>query len=322
MINFNKFILSCFICLLVISSSVFADNLTVHQIDVGLGICAVAEAENGVKLMIDTGRSGSVDSVVQYLFANNLTTIDYLVVSHAHSDHYGGAAGFVSGGIEFLNVFDNGHVTNSSWVSPAEKNAYLNAVGSRLHTITAGWSVALGPSTTAQCLYVNGKYADGTTFDYDGVENNSSAVILISHGLYSHFFPADIYTDVEAGFAELPCPLSALTVAHHGLNTSTTQSFLDATLPEIGLLSVPDWPSFPSSNVIDRLESVGTYLYLTRRGGDPRGDVRTNIVINTDGVSSFIVEPDDEYFIPESCLFSFFILILLLKHGQNRTKMD
>jgi|GEM_PF-2781297 len=164
MINSNKFILSCFICLLVISSSVFADNLTVHQIDVGLGICAVAKAENGVKLMIDTGRLGFVDSVVQYLFANNLTTIDYLVVSHAHRDHYGGAAGLVSNGITFLNVFDNGHVTNAVWVPSEAKTAYLNALGSRLHTITAGWSVALGPSTTAQCLYVNGKYASGTTF--------------------------------------------------------------------------------------------------------------------------------------------------------------
>lgn len=277
-----------------------ADTINVHQVRVGHGNCVLIDMNGTKRIMIDTASAAGVPVVTEYLQSQNITTVDWLIVSHAHQDHFGGTAGLISNGITFLSVWDNGHITSNSFVDPAMAAAYNAAVGSIRQTITAGWAQTAGPDTHLRCLYVNGEYADGTIFDYDSVENNASAVMHLEHGNYTHLFPGDIYASVEPHIGLLAGALSVLTVAHHGLNTSTTQEFIRLTEPLASLISMPESDAFPIDAVAGRLQNAGSHVYLTRQEFDIRGDSRTNIIVITDGQDVFTILPADEYSIPES----------------------
>jgi competence protein ComEC len=264
-------------------------GLTVHQIDVGLGTCTLLDIDGGKTVMIDTGPTQAVAAVRRYLADLHLGTVDVLFVSHADSDHFGGAAALAQEGIWFDEVWDNGHVTNLPWVWPAQMDAYHRAFGDRRATIRPRQEWRLGPDTVMRCLYVNGVYADGARIDYDYVENNASAVLLLSYGRYRHLFAGDIHTQVDEKLPRVCGPVSVLTLAHHGIEGSSSGLLLQALRPVVTLISTPGMRAVPAPTVMDRLEQIGTDVYLTRRGGDSRGSAVTNIVVRTDGRTGFTV---------------------------------
>lgn len=279
---------------------VAAAQLTVRELDVGLGQCGVIKLEGGKTVMIDAGPPASVDATFPYLAAQGVATADVLIVSHAHSDHYGGVSGLVARGFVFGEAWDNDHISvSSAWVSASELAGYTGAVGAIRDVITAGWWHALGPMTTVECLYVNGRYKNGAALDTDGIENDASAVILLTHGIYRHLFPADISTNVDLPLVPWTAGLHSLVAAHHGLNDGTSAAFLSNAQPLAALFSVPPNTTFPSPETVDRVIAAGAAVYLTNRGSDPRGSVRTNIVITTDGLTTFTVAPSDVFYIPE-----------------------
>jgi competence protein ComEC len=264
-------------------------GIAVHQLDVGLGNCVLVVDDSGPTAMIDTGSTQSVAAVLAYMQGLNLKTVDVLLISHADRDHFAGAAPLAEAGVCFKHVWDNGHITNLPWVAQEEAAHYQRTFGNRRATLTAGMRWSLGSNTMLRCLYACGRYADGTRIDYDRVENNASAVILLTHGKYRQLFPGDIHVQVEEQLPRVCGPVSALTLAHHGIDGSSTAALLRHLRPLVTLISSPGLLAAPAPAVMDRLEEIGTDVYLTRRGRDPRGTVVTNIVIRTDGRTGFTV---------------------------------
>ena len=64
-------------------------NLTVHYIDVGQGDSILAGSD-GHYMLIDAGENDQADTVVSYLKQAGVTTLDYVIGTHPHSDHIGG----------------------------------------------------------------------------------------------------------------------------------------------------------------------------------------------------------------------------------------
>jgi len=65
-------------------------NLKVHFIDVGQGDCSFIELPDGKTMLIDAGKKEYGKTVVKYINKLGYEKIDYVVASHADSDHVGG----------------------------------------------------------------------------------------------------------------------------------------------------------------------------------------------------------------------------------------
>ena len=66
-----------------------SDKLSVHFIDVGQADCALLLC-GGESMLIDGGNAADSSLLFSYLKKLNVTSIDYMICSHAHEDHVGG----------------------------------------------------------------------------------------------------------------------------------------------------------------------------------------------------------------------------------------
>ena len=73
------------------NESISAGEYKVHFIDVGQGDSSLIEFPDGKKMLIDTGEDSAENNLLRYLDSVNITTIDYLVLTHTDSDHIGNA---------------------------------------------------------------------------------------------------------------------------------------------------------------------------------------------------------------------------------------
>ena len=80
-----------------------SDKLSVHFIDVGQADCALLLC-GGESMLIDGGNAADSSLLFSYLKKLNVTSIDYMVCSHAHEDHVGGLSAPLST-MEVKNVF-------------------------------------------------------------------------------------------------------------------------------------------------------------------------------------------------------------------------
>ena len=83
------------------------ENLEVHFLDVGQGLCILAQMGDEV-LIYDGGDRETSSFVVSYLQDEGITEIDYMISSHYDSDH-------LSGLIGCLNSFDVKNVIGSNY---------------------------------------------------------------------------------------------------------------------------------------------------------------------------------------------------------------
>ena len=67
-------------------------ELRIHFLNVGQGDCALLELPDGKIMLIDGGEeNGDVErTILRYLNALDIQTLDYLVLTHAQGDHFGG----------------------------------------------------------------------------------------------------------------------------------------------------------------------------------------------------------------------------------------
>ena len=68
-----------------------AGEMRIHYLDVGQGDCTLVELPDGKVVLIDGGDSTerTAETILRYLNALKIKTIDYLIVTHTHSDHCG-----------------------------------------------------------------------------------------------------------------------------------------------------------------------------------------------------------------------------------------
>lgn len=76
----------------------------VHYLDVGQGNCTVAELPDGKILIIDGGSDFYGEKIYEFLAERDITTIDYMIATHADADHIGGL-NYLFDKFEIVNIF-------------------------------------------------------------------------------------------------------------------------------------------------------------------------------------------------------------------------
>jgi len=222
-----------------------------HALDVGQGLAIVLRTRTHA-LVYDAGPSfrggGSTGSlvVVPYLQRLGLRRLDLLAVSHADSDHAGGAADLA------------------------------DAV--RIDALLAGEPLEGPGLAELPC-------SRGQTWHWDGVRftvlypapagerngNNASCVIEIGTGNRAALLTGDIEIDAELALLRdrLAAPVDLVIVPHHGSRSSSHAGFVDALQAKVAIVSsgyANRW-GLPREDVVNRWTARGALVLNTAVDG-------------------------------------------------------
>jgi len=239
----------------------------VHYLDVGQGDCSLVLCD-GHAMLIDGGEASESSKVYAYLKSHGIEHLDYMVATHAHSDHIGGLSGalnYATVDTAFCPVTEYDSKTFSSMVK------YLGNQGLSITVPSAGDDFMLG-SAYVQILGPQKSYDD---------PNDTSIVLKVTYGDTSFLFTGDAERTAEADILAAGYDLSStvLKVGHHGSDTSTSYPFLREIMPEYAVIQVGKDNSYghPTEDTLSRLRDADVKVY--------RNDLQGDIVCTSDGKS-------------------------------------
>ncbi len=236
-------------------------NLEAHFIDVGQGDCELLIC-GGKTALIDCGERDYYEQVIKYIADLGIEKLDYVIVSHPHTDHMGGMS-------YILDRFEIGTVIMPKLreeVLPTT-NSYTRLLKSiankdiKVDYAKPGTSFPLG-DTELQVLAPAGEYND---------LNNSSAVIRAVHGENTFMFTGDIEKLAETDILNTGAELSSdvLKIAHHGSSSSSSEAFLEAVNPKYAVIEVGKGNDYghPHKDTIKLLDKMKVNVYRTDKSG-------------------------------------------------------
>lgn len=275
-------------------------DLRIHYVDVGQGDCTIIELPDGKVMLIDGGDgSGETDrAVMRYLNALDIEVIDYLVVTHADSDH----CGALDTVVRYKQVKKAFLPPTAASVSAEYARFYkqLNKEGCAIEYTSRAVNLTVTESATPytlQCLYPYSQDILGEFFDKEDDNALSSVFWLDYHGTSALFCgdaPKSVETlllrDAALGlFDGQGVQLSSteiLKVAHHGSGSSTSDEFLSYLHVKTAVISCgEDNPyNHPSPNCLHALSTFGVQTYRT--------DVQGHVVatLHADGTYEMQIE--------------------------------
>lgn len=251
-------------------------KLKVSYIDVGQGDSILIQTPTGKNILIDGGKTDQTATVENYLHSAGVTTLDYVIATHADADHIGSLDSVIKdfniGKVYMPNV------TNSTYTF-ADLLAAMQLKGLTFNRATAGGTLDLGAALEADFVGpVKDSYAEG---------NNYSAVLHLKYGSTSFLFTGDAETKSESDMIASGVDLKStvLKVGHHGSNSSTSVAFLKAVSPKYAVISVgPNSYGHPTEEVLNRLSQYGISVLRT--------DVLATIIATSDGTDvTFNADP-------------------------------
>lgn len=237
------FAISCFFSVFLTWNYHFLVPSTfVRMIDVNQAE-AIHIHHNTCDILIDTGKSDDYDSIIKYFQNNNISNLDYLVITHMHDDHYGEA-------IDIINSLEVKHLLVNQLFSDFDN--FKQTVLRR------------GESFECNDLLltnINESKSDN--------ENNNSLVLYGKIGIDYWLFTGDIESEVEAELINnFSFEVDVLKVAHHGSVTSSSEVFLDAFNSKLALISVgANYYGHPSDKVLSSLEERNYRIFRTDEFG-------------------------------------------------------
>ncbi len=244
----------------------------VHFIDVGQADCSLVLCD-GKSLLIDGGNVADSSLVVSYLLKQGISSLDYVICTHAHEDHVGG----LNGPLNKFTVNHNIFAPATGATTKCYKD-FLDAVnkqGKTLTVPTAEYSFMLGSAQV--------KFLGPVTENYSDI-NNTSIVTKITYKNTSFLFTGDAEREAETDILDAGFDVKAdvLKVGHHGSENSTSYRFLREVLPSLAVISVGANNEYghPTEEALSRLRDAEVRVYRT--------DMQGNIIISSDGDSLFV----------------------------------
>lgn len=250
-------------------------QVTFHFIDVGQGDASLITTPAG-NILIDAGTNEAELSLGSYLELCGITKIDYLLLTHPHEDHIGGADMILS-----RFPVDTVIMTGAQADSVVAQRLYegIEKAGCRVLTATPGLTLTLGDVRITVLGPGEEAMAETGTAVADGGEdgNDSSMIIRVDFGQVSALYMGDAEAEAEAWLLDtwqdsglLDCDI--LKLGHHGSASSSTEAFLRAVTPAFGIVCARAGNPYghPAASVLCRLEEMDITCLRTDTGGPIR----------------------------------------------------
>ena len=272
-------------------------ELRLHFIDVGQGDCIVVELPDGKTMIVDggNGTEEADKAVMRYLNALDIDRIDYMMVTHADTDHCGGLA-------TVLKYKEIGHaylppVLSTANAAYAKFYKQLNQEGCGVQYTSRAVTLSVTESKTPYTLQMLYPYAvDVDKLSNVADDNLTSGVFWLDYHGVSALFTGDapcsteemLMRDDKLGvFKKNGVDLTSteiLKVAHHGSANSTSETFLRYLGVKTAVIScgVNNPYDHPTTQVKNALALVGAASYRT--------DTQGSIVVTIDKNGAYSVQ--------------------------------
>ena len=238
-------------------------TFNIQFIDVGQGDSALVECD-GHYMLIDGGDTTAGTKVYNVLEEKGIQKLDYLVISHLHTDHYGGLVKALSYASSIGKTLSNSTSSSNSKFKELEHQLSIN--GSKITVPQIGDKYKLGS-------------AEFEVIDVSSAEPNDSLVILITYGDTRFLFTGDIensamtrISDKYQNEADTPFQITLMKLPHHGSYANSLYRFLRTFMPEHVVISVGAGNSYghPHRETMDMLSSKtwSPTVYRTDQDGD------------------------------------------------------
>lgn len=247
----------------ILSSLLFAQNvsgkgkpLQIYFIDVEGGQSTLIISPSGASMLIDAGwptsNNRDADRIAAVAKASSLKQIDYLVITHYHTDHVGGVPQLLKQ-IKVATFIDHGPNTEKAELAPEGYAAYLDAIGTARHIVVKPGDRIPVKGINVEVLTSAGKAitsplpgagqpnpycASESGAPADPSENAASLGLRISYGDFQFIDLGDLTKRKEF---DLVCPNNLLgtvdlfLISHHGFNLSNSKVLVDALDPRVAI---------------------------------------------------------------------------------------
>ncbi len=268
----RKFIPALFIGILsmlfVFSSTLIAQDLQIHYINVQQGQGVLIVGPNGTTVLFDAGYEfKGTDEVVPYLQGLGIPAsqgLDYIIASHRDTDHYRGLTEVINHGYDSPNVFDNGSDKYNIYVQEFLDAAATTTAGG-VQAMPLGYEIDLGNGAKATCVAANGSVLGaGAVPNGTDNENDRSICLLVQYGGFDFLCHGDMgggaddydctgrgtsQVNIETPMVQALMPGGAFPmltsygvevahIAHHGSESSGNADFMNALSPAVACVCV------------------------------------------------------------------------------------
>ena len=269
------------------SDIIVSGDLEIHFLELGnkyTGDCTYINA-GGIDILIDAGsKTSSIQTISSYL--NQYVTdgiLEYVIVTHAHQDHY---AGFATSEKQesLFDLYECEVIIDFSQTNQKDTaTMYSNYIRERDDEIANGavHYTAKDCMTQGKNIFDLGNQIELEILDSyyyyqkdSSGENNHSVCCMINQGDNHFLFTGDLEESGEEKLVELnKLPQVALYKAgHHGSKTSSNEVLLSVIQPQIVCVCCcagsPEYTDnnsnqFPTQAFIDRIAPYTELVYVT-----------------------------------------------------------
>ena len=247
------FFLTFLICIIIGTHNVYAFE-RVHILNTKQSDCILIEGEKGA-FLIDCGWEDHKEYIREYLVNKGIKKLDFIILTHYHDDHRGG-----------IKSLCNEFKVNKVYMSP-HKNLYRDELKGyfmdnnvEVEYVKVGWTLNYKDISLR---------AIGPIKAHKEIENNNSISLAANIDGIKYLFMADAEKEEEEDMVKnnLVFNCDVLKVAHHGLNTSSIEKFLEKAKPKISVITT-DGEESPEEEVINRLNKINSNIFMTHKNKD------------------------------------------------------
>lgn len=206
-------------------------------------------------MLIDAGNKSDGTNIVDFLKSQKINEIDYLIETHSDDDHSGGIEEIVHN-LNVAQIYMPKSAINKSKIKDEVSINIFSDLEQIYNLSTATWKVLS---------------VDNSENVSENKDNDTSVVIQLNYENNKFLFMGDATSTVEKQLLNNHKleNVDVLKVGHHGSNSSSSQNFLDVTLPKYSIISVnnSEYSKHPSKETLDRLKSINSEIYRTDEKG-------------------------------------------------------
>ena len=230
-------------------------NFKTYFFNAGKADCILI-SNNDKYIMIDTGEETLSKEILAYFNNNNISKLDYLIITHFDKDHVGSSSNIIDN-IEIENVLQSN--------CPKESEYYDNYINSLANKSITPQTISGDLEFEIEDMKIK---INGPTKIYDSNEsNNSSLIVSINYKNTNYLFAGDCQNDRIKDYLKENSisTYDFIKIPYHGNYQKKLDDLLEKVQPSYAVITCsanePD-----ITETLELLEKQNIEYYLTKNG--------------------------------------------------------